>query len=637
MSHADYHLYLDWPETLVRTVTIPAGESVSDAVDVFSYRCIAIIMPSSWTAANLTFKVSSTLTGTYNDLYDDAGTELTALAAASRVISIDAGSGVMGPVRYLQIRSGTSGTPVVQTAARTLTLLLKDPGSEYLSPYLTPDSLSWSYGRDYPSQLVGKSIAGKLNCDLWNDEGRFSTFRESSPMYPWLIPGIGVRLVAEFDGTEYTMFKGVLDTLLPTSINGRPSAKLQAFGVLYAINQPDVHIPMQADVPTGTAVTEILDRIGWSQARREIDEGQTVMTRWWTGGIKGLTALRDLEDTDGGFIRESKDGKIVFEDRHHRLKSDHLVSQATYTHDPDGDIRYGPIVQGDPLKELYNVIIAEVRTFTVAAPAVLWTLAESGANSPSIPPGSTETFWAGFPNPSSPLGSVAVDEWTTPLVATTDYTANSQADGLGTNLTGSISVSATPFDNALKISIINNAAVVAYITLLQARGEALMQSNPVQKQAENARSKEYYGERRHTLVAKGIPTSMEAQDRVNFELSVRKDPIPILTLSVENISDEQMLEILTRDVSDRITIEAEGVTELGINEDFFVEAIAHQVRGPVHTMTLQCSPAEQFSDFWVLGTSRLGETTRLAYALLAASVPHLVLWAITMLSWTAQV
>lgn len=586
MSHATYHLYLDWPETLVRDLTIDAGASLSNAIDLWTYKDLAIEMSAAWTAAVITFLSSDTLTGTYLSVYGNTGTEISVTVAAATIVSLDIEA--LKPLRFIKIRSGTAASPVVQGAIRNLRMMLSNGGSEYLTPYLTPDSLKWNYGRDYPSQLIGKSIAGKLDAQLWNDDGRFSSFKTDSPLYGMIFPGLGIRLVMEFESELYTMWRGVLDNLIPNTIHSRPGAALHALGVLYAVNQTNLHIQIQKDVTTGLAVTEILDEIRWPGSRREIDTGETTLTRWWTGGIKALTGLRDLESTEGGFIRETKDGSIAFEDRMHRLSGDHGSSQAEYTYDPTGQIRYDPINQGDPLKELFNVIVAKVKTFEVDSASALWTLAESGDSSPSIPPGELRTFWTTFPG-SAPTNAVAVEDWTTPLVATTDYTANSLANGTGTNMTGDLTVFATPFDTTLKIDITNNGAVPAFITLLQARGTALLQHDPVEVHAEDAPSIELYNERRYVLEGTGIPTTAEAEIRLNDELQKRKIPIPILTLSIQNISDDQMLEILTRDVSDRITIDARGIIQLGIFAEFYVEEIAHAVNGPIHTMTLKCS------------------------------------------------
>lgn len=116
-----------------KEVVIANGAALSDEADVGAYRILAIQMPASWTTANLTFKgrpgsaadVLSHPNDVLQDVYDDAGNEVTVLAAAGRYISLTANKldALLG-VGALKVRSGTTGTPVNQGAARTLTLVL---------------------------------------------------------------------------------------------------------------------------------------------------------------------------------------------------------------------------------------------------------------------------------------------------------------------------------------------------------------------------------------------------------------------------------------------------------------------------------------------------------------------------------
>lgn len=105
------------------TVTIANGQSLSAAVDLKGRSLIGIVMPSSWTTAKLTFQVSLDGT-TYNDLYNLQGDEMTSEASTSRFIAMTQFEFL--PVRYVKIRSGTSGTPVNQGAARTIILATRD-------------------------------------------------------------------------------------------------------------------------------------------------------------------------------------------------------------------------------------------------------------------------------------------------------------------------------------------------------------------------------------------------------------------------------------------------------------------------------------------------------------------------------
>ena len=105
------------------TATIANGEALSDAIAVGRGAVVlGVVMPASWTTANLTFQATVDGTNFFN-LYDNA-TEYTVTAAASRVIMIN--SDITDSLQQIKVRSGTSGTPVNQGAERLLTLIVRD-------------------------------------------------------------------------------------------------------------------------------------------------------------------------------------------------------------------------------------------------------------------------------------------------------------------------------------------------------------------------------------------------------------------------------------------------------------------------------------------------------------------------------
>ena len=117
----------------------------------------------------------------------------------------------------------------------------------------------------------------------------------------------------------------------------------------------------------------------------------------------------------------------------------------------------------DPGKDIANIIRVPVRTFTVGTAAVLWTLLHTVA----LEPGDTHTFLAQYPAPGSTVGDVGVDTWTA-MVSTTDYTANSQANGMGTDLTSSLTVTTaavTDTATSRRITVKNTGGAVASITV----------------------------------------------------------------------------------------------------------------------------------------------------------------------------
>lgn len=80
-----------------------------------------IEMPGVWTTANITFQASADGVE-YQNVYDQYGTELVITAAAARFILVSPST--FAGMRYLKVRSGTTGTPVSQAAERVVKLVL---------------------------------------------------------------------------------------------------------------------------------------------------------------------------------------------------------------------------------------------------------------------------------------------------------------------------------------------------------------------------------------------------------------------------------------------------------------------------------------------------------------------------------
>ena len=105
-----------------QTATITSGQSISPEVALGQKTLVGIIMPAGWDAAGLTFQATPD-DQNFFELFDSSGSAVALTAAAGQFIQIDPAKwrGVTG----LKLRSGTSGSPVNQTAARTITLVTR--------------------------------------------------------------------------------------------------------------------------------------------------------------------------------------------------------------------------------------------------------------------------------------------------------------------------------------------------------------------------------------------------------------------------------------------------------------------------------------------------------------------------------
>ncbi len=102
---------------------ITEDDDLTAAISLLDLTPVAIIMPAAWDAADLTFQIGDS-NDTFTNLYNDTGSEVVVTAAASRYIRLVPSEWVN--MRQLKIRSGTSGTPVAQTADRTLIIVTRN-------------------------------------------------------------------------------------------------------------------------------------------------------------------------------------------------------------------------------------------------------------------------------------------------------------------------------------------------------------------------------------------------------------------------------------------------------------------------------------------------------------------------------
>lgn len=104
-------------------VVIANGQSLSPQVNIGTQQLVGIAMPAGWDAAGMTFQASPDGGQTFGELQDGAGAAVSFTVSAGIVFQVD-------PTKWrglncLKVRSGTSGAPVAQTAARAINLITR--------------------------------------------------------------------------------------------------------------------------------------------------------------------------------------------------------------------------------------------------------------------------------------------------------------------------------------------------------------------------------------------------------------------------------------------------------------------------------------------------------------------------------
>lgn len=102
-------------------ISLPSGATgLSDLVDMAGWMLLRIDMPAAWDAAALTFQVGADADSLNN--LKKGGAEYSISVAADDRLAIAPEDSMMLQ-GALKLRSGTSGTPVSQSAERIITLI----------------------------------------------------------------------------------------------------------------------------------------------------------------------------------------------------------------------------------------------------------------------------------------------------------------------------------------------------------------------------------------------------------------------------------------------------------------------------------------------------------------------------------
>ena len=457
---------------------------------------------------------------------------------------------------------------------------------------LTINTKSVHFSRGKSDEL-GKAEVGQLSVTLNNADGLYTPSNSGGGLYLSLLPKRPIKVYYSSSGTDYPLFYGYIEEIIPHPHLSEQDCIINSTDGLDFLSRHDMATALYKDALTGTIHGYILDDAGWSATMRTLDAGQDTVPYWYGHDVKARFAQTELDDNEQGFSYVDGSGYFNFEDRHHRSTATHQTSQATF--DNTMDYISSPLSP----KNVYNIIKVTVTPWELQSITTLWTLEET----PSIPAGESRTWWA---DASVSGQSVFVDAWTT-LVATTDYTANSQSDGGGTDMTADIAVTLSKLAKTMKITLTNNGSIPAYITLLQARGTYYDDLTKVTLKAEDSTSQTAYQKRTYELDGKYMTDTDKAQDYVTYAIGKYKNPRAELSLSAMNQDASILADILGLEISDRITVVN---TELGVNDDYFIDYMEHDISmsGKLHTVNYRLSDSLS-EDFWCLDYSALASSS----------------------------
>lgn len=463
----------------------------------------------------------------------------------------------------------------------------------YWEDWLTADdessrvrSVNIRRGRD--SALSGNeyqsSDPGKASVILNNADGRFDLFGQTSPISGYLLPNKRAAISANVGGVIYPLFAGSTRNIRPFSQT--KTAAIDAIdGIEYLRNRPgDDATDVRANYLVSEAIQDILASAGYPYAdatgaeftytfpatlsSAAIENNGDIIPLFWQQSSKtAWDQLCEIARTYAGDVYAMADGTFAYRARRYGGVSKVSITDADITRDSE---------QQQPWGEIRNSvqITTSPRSLTTAGGEV-WRLYDVI----EIAAGASKTIWAEYrsDNYGGPKYSI-----TTPA-ATTDYTANAQADGLGANKTTNLTVALTAYATRAKLVLTNTDAATIYVTLLKLRGQIYIAPNKTALIATNSTSITAYGKTVLNVETDFLQTEAIAAYHRDYALALYKDVRQVLTVKIINRPELQF----PVDLFDTVTL---SISALSLSGEYMVTYIEHDLSPQRHITTWRLEP-----------------------------------------------
>lgn len=422
--------------------------------------------------------------------------------------------------------------------------------------------LSVEHGRKYTIDVNGESFeeeeTGRFDATLLDDARRYDPYNTDSPLFGKLTGGKIFKSIVRTPGDViYPLMAGILDEPVSYDRNGQAMARLTGSdGWAFLRDQSSaVTVPLQESIYADDAMRLVLAKAGWpSLWGADLDSGVDAHQYFWVDARSPARVIHELAHNELGTVAMAANGSLKFRSRNYPI-----TEKMTLTGD---DILKNGIRRLTPSEAIRNLVQVRTSPRTELATQEVWRL----PGTLTVAAGETiDDIWADFKYNDV---SVPVRLPVTP-VATTDYLANSSSDGSGANLTADISLTMTAFATRAQLSITNNGAGTAIITMLKVRGNPLATTTTASFNYSDAASIRQFGPRPFMLqIEQNLNVARAYRDLLGIYLAQARN---YLVVDLLPAPDTQF----RLDLCDVIRMQLTGLNQL-----FRVIRISHKFHDP---------------------------------------------------------
>lgn len=451
------------------------------------------------------------------------------------------------------------------------------------------DGMVAADGNGFQRPQVGKGV---LTLD--NHDGRYDPLYSGSAIYPNVLPGREMRVRVNDGSNTYGIIRGKIQDVIPmgTDRRGEMAQLVMVDGWQWLDDRVITVATVAGPLTTDTALASVLTAADWPSAwGSSLGAGSDTLNWFWADRTAAEEIL-DLVDSEQGQFYIAADGQARFVGRHSLFGAASSVSLT------QSDI-LKQILLPQPWASVRNIARVVVRPRVTQTSGPLWTLQDT----PLVSPGESLTVFATYQYDNRDVPGYNVIS----PVATLDYIANTQADGLGFDVTANFTITTfTNYGKRAKIVIQNTGASAGYVVFLQVRGEAI-DAPDVSVVESDGSSGSAFGPRTLTVDSIWQQGINSAYDFALWLRSLLEDPLAFPVIALEERPSLQF----GYDLFTRVGL---SVAARGISADYYIGKIQHEFQfesGQGVRTTWSLEPADMTA-YWRF-TTQIGVSSRFAY------------------------
>lgn len=201
---------------------------------------------------------------------------------------------------------------------------------------------SLSYTRAGRNNELGRTEAGTLTAVLDNRAADYDPGNAASPRYPGVRRMRWCRVSATWAGVTYRRWTGLIDAWRQTwpAAGKDATVTVTATDALKVLNLFDLDNLAYPSQLSSVRVSAVLTDVGITPALIAAGKTTVAASGVFGAGSSALAHLIAVEESENGLLFADGEGRIVFQDRHHRLLTSTARTSRGVIGDRPGDIRY---------------------------------------------------------------------------------------------------------------------------------------------------------------------------------------------------------------------------------------------------------------------------------------------------------